>query len=158
MLGPASGLTVQTSYEREQRQRSASRQGLSRLSQISTFVLIAAILAMAAATASMIWQRRVRLADLKLDGVSDLGVWRALLLETALLVGSGCAIGAVFGLFGQLLGSHTILSITGFPVVFSFGTLGAVGSFALVTVVAVVVTAVPGYAIARVSPASTTLD
>ncbi|HYM56292.1 MAG TPA: ABC transporter permease, partial [Solirubrobacteraceae bacterium] len=152
-LGPASGLAVQTSSQREQRQRAASRQGLSRLSQISTLVLIAAVLAMAAAMGNMIWQRRARLARLKLDGFSDFAVWRTLMFESLLLVGSGCSIGAVFGLCGQLLGSHAILSVTGFPVVFSFGVLIALGSFALVTAVAVAITAIPGQLIARVRPA-----
>jgi putative ABC transport system permease protein len=151
-LGPASGLAVQTSHERERHQRAASRQGLSRLSQISSLVLIAAILAMAAAMGNMIWLRRARLASLKLDGFSDLAVWRMLLLESALLVGSGCLIGAVFGLYGQLLGSHAILGVTGFPVVFSVGIGTAVDSFAIVTAVAVAITAVPGYLIARVRP------
>lgn len=157
-LGARSGLTVQTAGEREARQRTASRQGLSRLTQISTLVLVAAILAMAAAMGSMIWQRRPRLASLKLDGFSDLDVWRALLLETVLLVGSGCAIGALFGLYGQVLGSHTILSVTGFPVVFVLGVLGAVESFGLVTLVAVAITAVPGYLAARVQPAANLID
>jgi putative ABC transport system permease protein len=151
-LGPASGLAVQTSHERERHQRAASRQGLSRLSQISSLVLIAAILAMAAAMGNMIWLRRARLASLKLDGFSDLAVWRMLLLESALLVGSGCLIGAVFGLYGQLLGSHAILGVTGFPVVFSVATGTAVESFAIVTAVAVAITAIPGYLIARVRP------
>nr|MBA3809697.1 hypothetical protein [Solirubrobacterales bacterium] len=152
-LGPASGLAVETGAAREARQRAASRQGLSRLSQISALVLIAAVLAMAAAMGNMIWQRRARLARLKLDGFSDLSVWRMLLLESVLLAGSGCAIGALFGLFGQLLGSHAILDVTGFPVVFSFGLLLALGSLALVTTVAVSIAAVPGYFIARVRPA-----
>jgi putative ABC transport system permease protein len=151
-LGPASGLAVQTSYEREQRQRAASRQGLSRLSQISSLVLVAAILAMAAAMGNMIWLRRARLASLKLDGFSDLAVWRMLLLESVLLVGSGCLIGAVFGLYGQLLGSHAILGVTGFPVVFSVGAGTALDSFAIVTAVAVAITVIPGYLIARVQP------
>jgi putative ABC transport system permease protein len=151
-LGPTSGLVVETAREREQRQRAASRQGLSRLSQISALVLIAAILAMAAAIGNMIWLRRARLASLKLDGFSDLAVWRTLLLEGALLVGSGCLVGAIFGLYGQLLGSNAILGVTGFPVVFSLGTAKAIESFALVTAVAVAITAVPGYLIARVRP------
>jgi putative ABC transport system permease protein len=154
----SSGLTVQTAREREQRQRAASRQGLSQLSRISILVLVAAILAMAAAIGSMLWQRRSRLASLKLDGFSDLDVWRALLLETILLAGSGCAIGAVFGLYGQVLGSHTILSVTGFPVVFSLGIGGAIESFALVTLVAVAITAIPGYLAARVAPAANLVD
>jgi putative ABC transport system permease protein len=157
-LGTDSGLSVQTADEREARQRTASRQGLSRLTQISVLVLIAAILAMAAAMGSMIWQRRPRLASLKLDGFSDLDVWRVLLLESVLLVGSGCLVGAVFGLYGQVLGSHTILSVTGFPVVFSLGVGGALGSFAIVTVVAVAITAVPGYLFARVQPAANLSD
>jgi len=151
-LGSGSGLTVQTAYQREQHQRASTSQGLARLTQISTLVLIAAILAMAAAMGNMIWQRRVRLARLKLDGRTDLQVWRALVLESVLLLGTGCSIGAVFGLYGQLLGSSAILSVTGFPVVFSFGVLIAVSSFALVASVAVLIVAVPGYLAARVRP------
>jgi putative ABC transport system permease protein len=152
-LGPNSGLQVQSAAQREARQRTASRQGLQRLSEISTLVLIAAVLAMAAAMGNMIWQRRARLARLKLDGFSSLAVWRALLLESVLIVGSGCSIGAIFGLYGQLLGSRAILTVTGFPVMFSFGFLLALGSLALVTSVAVVITAVPGLLVARVPPA-----
>lgn len=152
-LGPTSGLQVQTAGERERQQRAASRQGLQRLSEISTLVLIAAVLAIAAAMGNMIWQRRARLARLKLDGFSDFDVWRTLLLESVLVVGSGCTIGAAFGLYGQLLGSRAILSVTGFPVVFSFGLLLAAGSLALVTAVAVAITAIPGYLVARVRPA-----
>ena len=152
VLGSASGLSVQTATEREQRQRAASRQGLSRLTQISTLVLIAAVLAMAAAIGNMVWLRRARLASLKLDGFSDLAVWRALILESTILVGAGSLIGAVFGLFGQVLGSHAILGVTGFPVVFSFGIPSALKSFVLVTAVAVGITAIPGYFFARVRP------
>jgi putative ABC transport system permease protein len=152
-LGGSSGLQVQTAAQREQRQRIASRQGLTRLTQISTLVLIAAILAMAAAIGNMIWQRKDRLARLKLDGFSTAEVWRTLLLESTLLVGFGSTIGAIFGLYGQLLGSDAVLSTTGFPVVFSFGVLLALVSLASVTAVAVAITAVPGYLLARV-PAS----
>ena len=151
-LGSSDGLTVQTGYQREQQQRAASRQGLARLSQISTMVLIAAILAMAAAMGNMIWQRRARLARLKLDGHTDVQVWRALVLESVLLLGSGCSIGALFGLYGQLIGSRAILSVTGFPVVFSFATVIALSSFALVALVAVAMTTIPGYFVARVRP------
>ncbi len=151
-LGSSSGLQVETAGQREHQQRVASRQGLQRLSEISALVLIAAVLAMAAAIGNMIFQRRARLARLKLDGFSDLVLWRTLMLESGLVVGSGCSIGAVFGLYGQVLGSHAILSLTGFPVVFSFGLLLALASLALVTAVAVAITAVPGYLVARVRP------
>ena len=152
-LGAGSGLEVQTAAQRDARQRAASRQGLQRLSEISTLVLIAAVLAMAAAIGNMIWQRRPRLAQLKLEGYTDAAVWRALMLESVLIVGSGCTIGAVFGLLGQVLGSRAILSVTGFPVVFSLGLLLALGSLVLVTAVAVAIAAVPGYLMARIRPA-----
>jgi putative ABC transport system permease protein len=153
-LGSGTGLTVQTAHQREEHQLASTSQGLARLTQISTLVLIAAVLAMAAAMGNMIWQRRARLARLKLDGHTDLQVWRALVLESVLLLGTGCSLGAVFGLYGQLLGSSAILRVTGFPVVFSFGVLIALTSFAVVTTVAVIFVSVPGYLAARVRPAA----
>jgi putative ABC transport system permease protein len=152
-LGSRSGLAVETSGQREQRQRMSSRQGLSRLTEISVLVLIAAVLAMAAAMGAMIWQRRSLLADMKVDGFGRNVLWRALLAESTLLLGTGCSIGAVFGLYGQLLLSHALATVTGFPVVYSVGALVAIGSFALVTGVAVAILAVPGYLVARVRPA-----
>lgn len=152
-LGAESGLTVETSQQRERLQRATSRQGLARLAQISTLVLIAAILAMALAMGALIWQRRPLLADMKVDGFSEGVLWRSLLVESALLLGAGCSVGAVFGLCGQLLLSHALAVVTGFPVVLSIGALVALGSFLLVTTVAVVILAVPGYLAARVRAA-----
>src|SRR4029077_7773918 len=62
-LGAGSGLHVETSAERQRLHYAQATQGLSRLTQIRSLVLIAAVLAMAAAMGAMIWQRRVRLAD-----------------------------------------------------------------------------------------------
>jgi putative ABC transport system permease protein len=90
---------------------------------------------------------------MKLDGLSDLAIWRALVLESALLLGSGCAIGAVFGLGGQLVGSHAILNVTGFPVIFSFAVPVALVSFALASTIAISIAAIPGYFVARARPA-----
>jgi putative ABC transport system permease protein len=157
-LGPTSGLTVQTSSQREQHQRTASRQGLSRLTQISLLVLVAAVLAMAAAMGNMIFQRRPRLLGLKLDGFPTGAVWRTLMLESLLLLGSGCSIGAIFGLYGQLLGSHAILTVTGFPVVAQLGVLVAFASFGLVTLGAVAIVAAPGYLAARGRPEASISD
>ncbi len=152
-LGAGSGLHAVAAPQRERRHYEQASQGLSRLTTIRTLVLIASVLAMAAAMGSMVWQRRPRLALLKLDGFSDLVVWRALLLESALLLGSGCSIGAIFGLGGQLLGSHGILSVTGFPVVFVPAVFVAAASFILVSTVAVAIVAFPGYYVAQVRPA-----
>ncbi|HWY90704.1 MAG TPA: ABC transporter permease [Solirubrobacteraceae bacterium] len=151
-LGPHSALAVETSTGRERSFRATSRQGLARLTQISTLVLIAGILAMAAAMGAMIWQRRPQLADMKVDGFDRRVLWRALLIESGLLLGAGCSIGALFGVYGQLLLSHALATVTGFPVIFSIGALVALSSFVLVTAVAVAIVAVPGYIAARVRP------
>ncbi len=151
-LGPHSALKVETSADRQRSFRATSRQGLARLTQISTLVLIAGILAMAAAMGAMIWQRRPQLADMKVDGFDRRVLWRALLIESGLLLGVGCSIGALFGIYGQLLLSHALATVTGFPVIFSIGALVALSSFLLVTAVAVAIVAVPGYIAARVRP------
>jgi putative ABC transport system permease protein len=152
-LGGGSGLMVQTAAEREQRFRATGRQGLSRLTQISALVLIATVLAMAATMGAMIWQRRPRLAEMKVDGFNRGVLWRALLWEAGLLLGAGCSLGAVFGLYGQLLLSRALVEVTGFPVAFSPGVLVALGSFALVTATAMLIVAVPGALATRVRPA-----
>jgi putative ABC transport system permease protein len=153
VLGAGSGLSVQTAAQREQVDIDGQHQGLERLSQIATLVLIAAVLAMAAAMGAMIWQRRGRLASMKVDGYDDGELWRALLFESALLLGAGCSIGAIFGLYGQLLLSHALATVTGFPMVFSVAAPIALASFALVSAAAVVIVAIPGFFAARVQPA-----
>jgi putative ABC transport system permease protein len=152
-LTSSPGLGVESSRHRELRQRAASRQGLARLTQISWLVLIAAVLAMGAAMGSMVWQRRRQLADLKVDGFRRGELWRSLLLESALLLGTGCSIGAVFGIYGQLLLSHALATVTGFPVVFSADVSIALWSLLAVTAVAVALVAVPGLVAARARPA-----
>jgi putative ABC transport system permease protein len=151
-LGPHSGLTVETREQRMARYLASTHQSLARLMQIRLLVLIAAVLAMAAAMGAMIWQRRPRLADMKVDGFRKGVLWRALLIESALLLGAGCSIGAIFGIYGQTLLSHTLASVTGFPVILSVGAGVAIASFLLVTAVAVSIVAIPGYLAARVRP------
>lgn len=158
VLGSRSALVAEAAAGRERLHYREASQGLSRLSAIRNLVLVASILAMAAAMGSMVWQRRTRLAHLKLEGRSDPAVWRALLLESILLLGSGCSIGAAFGLVGQLLGSQAVLGDTGFPVVFVLGVSIAAGSCLLVSGVAVLIVAFPGYMAARVRPAASLSD
>ncbi len=151
-LGSEVGLTVETSGEREQRHYALAAQGLSRLTQIRLLVLIAAVLAVTGAMGAMIWQRRDLVAFMKVDGYRRSVLWRWLLCESAVLLAVGCATGAVFGLYAQLLGSHFLVSVTGFPVVFNVDLLAAFSSFVLVSFVAVAVVALPGYLIVRVPP------
>jgi putative ABC transport system permease protein len=144
-LGPASSLIVQTARERERSQRAASHNGLVRLVQIALLVLITGVLAMAISMGAVIWQRRERFARMRVQGLPRSVLWLALVWESALLLGSGCLIGAVFGVYGQLLLSRALLTSTGFPVVFSARIPLAAGSFLLVTAVAGAIVVVLGY-------------
>ncbi len=152
-LRSRSALVVQTAAQHERNDIAAQRQGLARLTQIAALVLVAAALAMAAAMGAMLWQRRPRLAGMKVDGFGQGELWRALLWESGLLLGTGCVIGALFGLYGQLVLSHALVSVTGFPVVFSIGILVAIVSLAIVATIALAVVALPGYLAAQVKPA-----
>jgi putative ABC transport system permease protein len=151
-LGSDSGLTVQTSQHRVHEWEAASRRGLSQLTQIRLLVLIAAILAMAGAMGSMIWQRRPTLAYIKRQGYTRGVLLRALLYESGLLLCTGCSLGALFGLYGQLLQSYALATVTGFPVIISVGPLIAISTFAFVSLAAVAVLALPGYMAVRVRP------
>jgi putative ABC transport system permease protein len=101
---------------------------------------------------SMIWQRRPQLAYIKRQGYRRGVLWRALVCESALLLGVGCLQGALFGVYGQLLLSHALASVTGFPVVSTVGGVSALASFAVVSAAAVAILAVPGYLAVRVRP------
>jgi putative ABC transport system permease protein len=149
-LGGRSGLLIETGRHREERLRATSRQGSSRLTQIATLLLIATVISMSVAMAAMISQRRPRLARMKVQGYSRRVLWRALLVESALLLGAGCSVGAAFGVFGQLLISHALASVTGFPVLFSVGALIPLAVSLLVSAVAVTIVALPGYRAAGV--------
>ena len=152
-LGPHTGLAVQSAAHHEAKLVEITRQGLTRLSQIATLILIAAILAMAAAMGALIWQRRPRLAKLKLEGFAHTELWQTIVLESFLLVGVGCATGALFGLLGQQLLDHALSTVINYPVVSSLGILDAIISLALVTAAAVVMVAAPGYFAAQVPAA-----
>jgi len=152
-LGPSSGLVVQSAEAHANEQNALSRQGLQRLSQIATLILIVAVLAMAAAIGNMVWQRRPRLAKLKLEGFPATELWRTILLESLLLLAVGCLTGAVLGLYGQQLLDRALANVINFPVVYSLTISAAILSVAIVTAAAMLIIAVPGYLAARVRPA-----
>jgi putative ABC transport system permease protein len=151
-LARALPVRVETLSARIARHYAASREGLHRLTEVSVLVLIAAMLAMASAMGGMIWQRRPAIAALKVHGYPEGELWRALLLESTLLLGTGCLFGAAFGLYGQVVMTRTLESTTDFPVFYSTAGLVAVGILVLVTLVAVAMIAVPGWLAVRVRP------
>ncbi len=156
-LGPHSGLAVQSAARHTLRQSALSRQALARLTQIATLIPIVAVLAMAAAMGAMIWQRRPRLAKLKLEGLPQSDLWHTILLESLLLLGVGCLTGAIFGLYGQQLADRALAQTINFPVVYSVTALTALWSLALMTATALAILAIPGWFASSV-PASLALQ
>jgi putative ABC transport system permease protein len=149
-LGPGTALGVQTAEQHANTLRAITRQGLTRLSQIATLILVAAVMAMAAAMGAMIWQRRPRLAKLKLEGFPHRELWYTIVLESLMLLGVGCFSGAIFGLFGQQLLDRALNIVINYPVVGSVGVIVALSSLALVTASAVLMVAIPGWFAAKV--------
>jgi putative ABC transport system permease protein len=148
-----SGLAVQSATRHTAQQVALSRQALSRLTQIATLILIVAVLAMAAAMAAMVWQRRPRLAKLKLEGIRRTDLWHTILLESLILLTVGCVTGAIFGLYGQQLADRALSHAIGFPVVYSITALTALESLGLVVATALAILAIPGYLAASVPAA-----
>jgi putative ABC transport system permease protein len=146
--------SVETSTEREQRHYAEAAQGLSRMTQIRILILVAAILAIVGAMGALLWSRRAEFAASKFHGMDEGRLWLTLLCECAVILVAGCAIGAIFGLYAQLLGSHFLSSVTGFPVVFGVEGVAAVRSFVVVTVATLAVLAIPGYLVVRVPPST----
>jgi putative ABC transport system permease protein len=152
-LGTESGLSVQTAQTHTAKQIALSRQALANLSQIATLIPIVAVLAMAAAMGALIWQRRPRLAKLKLEGIPRIQLWATILLESLMLLALGCLTGAIFGLYGQQLADHALSSTVNFPVIYSVAALSALESLALVAATALATLAIPGYLAASVPAA-----
>jgi putative ABC transport system permease protein len=151
-IGPGSGLEVSSARSRESRIDTLTSEGLSRLGEIATLLVVAAILAMAAALGSSVWQRRVSLAGLRLSGVRAPRLRRILLTEAALMLGAGAVTGAVAGIYGQVVIDGYLKYVTGFPV----ANLAASGRpfeiLALVILIVLLIVAVPGWSASRVSP------
>ena len=148
-LGYRPGLGVQSFRERRAQYAADSRQGLQALSQIATLLLIAAALAVASALSAAIWQRRARLASLKIQGYGTAQLWRALLLESTFVLGIGCAVGAGAGILGHALAGRWLRLTTGFPAPFAVGFEQLLLTLGLLAVIALAVIALPGLAAAR---------
>jgi putative ABC transport system permease protein len=149
-LGLRTGLLVASSAESAAEAYASARQGLRTLGQISTLLLIAAALAVAAALSATVWQRRARLASLKIQGYDQGQLWRGLLLESGAMLGIGASLGAVVGVYGHELASRWLMLTTGFPAPFAVGPAQVFLTLALVTAITVAVIALPGLLAARV--------
>ncbi len=152
LLGPSSGLEVFTARTREARIDKLTSEGLSRLGEISMLLVVAAILAMASALGSSVWQRRPALAALRLSGVRPPRLRRILLIEASLMIGSGCVTGALAGIYGQAIIDGYLKHVTGFPVL-RVATSGRPFVVLAVVVAAVLlIVSMPAWSASRVSP------
>jgi hypothetical protein len=108
--------------------------------------------------AGLLWQRRRLVARAKFHGHRTGTLWRSLAVESGILFGTGCLAGAVAGVFGQVLLSRGLEVISGFPVIVSV-RVGVAGlGFVAVTVVAMLVVAIPGLFVARSRPSASVDD
>jgi putative ABC transport system permease protein len=153
VLGNRSGLEAITAQTWVNRFDTLAEQGLGRLGDISTLLLVAAILAMSAALASHIWQQRASMASMRIDGVSPQRLRRLLLVESTLILATGCIAGALAGVVGQLVIDRYLQHTTGFPVA-SLAAGWRPGLIAaLVVAGAFLLVAAPGFFASRVPQA-----
>jgi putative ABC transport system permease protein len=152
-LGTGSGLEAITAQTWVDRFDTLAEQGLGRLGDISTLLLVAAILAMSAALASHIWQQRTSMASMRIDGVSPGRLRRLLIVESTLILATGCIAGVLAGVVGQLVIDRYLRHTTGFPVA-SLAAGWRPGLIAaLVVASAFLLVAAPGFFASRVPPA-----
>jgi putative ABC transport system permease protein len=151
-LGPGGGLEVLSAHERAQRFVSIAREGLAQLQQISQLLLIAAILALAAALGSAIWQRRVALAGLRLSGVPPRRLRRIVSAEVALMLLAGAVTGVIAGICGQVVLDEYLTRVTGFPVASVAASVRPLQLLAIAIAAIAAIMALPVVLASRVSP------
>jgi putative ABC transport system permease protein len=153
VLGRGSGLQVLTAPAREAEIDASVSEGLGRLADISSLLVLATILALAAALASSIHQRRELLCELRLAGATPRHLARILFLETSLTLGVGCLTGALAGIYGQALIDSYLRHVTGFPVAPITASPRPLEILVLVIVAVLAIVAIPGRRASRISPA-----
>jgi putative ABC transport system permease protein len=151
-LGRSSGLEASLAATRAQHIEALASEGLGQLREISTMLLIAAIVAMVAALGSSIWQRRAALAGLRLFGATRLSLQGILLIEAALMLIAGCLTGAVAGVYGQLVIDAFLRHVTGFPLASPTTSVRPLEVFALVLAAALAAATLPAWLACRVRP------
>jgi putative ABC transport system permease protein len=152
LLGGDIALTAQTSPERAAQADALAREGLSRMSQITLLLMIAAGLAMAAAMGAGIWQRRSSLASLRINSFSPWQLRGVLTYESMLVLLTGALTGAIAGIYGHLLIDRFLSLTTGFPVAVAVEGGHTVQTILFIVTGALVALMIPGYVASQVPP------
>lgn len=156
-LGPTNGLDVVAAPTREANMNGSVGEGLAQLAAISTLLIVASIVAMAAALASAIWQRRTAVAELKLSGVKQGRLRQLLVLESALMLIVGAVAGTAWGIYGQVALDGYLTTTTGFPVERLAALLRPLEVLAVVFIASLAISVIPTWLAARV-PAHAALE
>jgi putative ABC transport system permease protein len=151
-IPPSIALHALTATERVARYDFLAGEGLHRLTQISLLLLISAAIALAAATIAAIWQRRAAFLDYRYQGFASRQLWSTLLIESSIILITGCALGAIAGLYGHLLLGRWLRITTGFPAPFDLSLLASIGTFTVVVAATLLVIAPWSYRAVRTSP------
>lgn len=151
-LGPASGLEVSLAATRAARIDALASEGLGQLREIAAMLLAAAVMAMLAALASSVWQRRPGLAGLRLFGASTASLQAILTIEALLMLVAGCVTGALVGVYGQVVIDAFLRHVTGFPLASPAASARPLAVLGLVLAAALALGAIPGWLAARVRP------
>jgi putative ABC transport system permease protein len=152
VLSRDTALMVQTSAERAAQADALARQGLSRMSQITLLLKVAAALAMAAAMGAGIWQRRSSLASLRINSFSPWQLRGVLTYESMLVLGTGAITGAIAGIYGHLLIDRFLRLTTGFPAPFAIEGIYTIQTILLIVIGALIALMIPGYLASQVPP------
>jgi putative ABC transport system permease protein len=150
-LPRGSALEVVPGVTRANRIKGAASEGLEQLRWISLMLIVAAVVALAAALGSSIWQRRMALSGYRLEGATPTRLRLILLAESGLMLGAGCLTGAMVGIYGQIVIDGYLRHVTGFPVAVVGAGVRPIEIFVLVIAVALLLAAVPGWLASRVS-------
>jgi putative ABC transport system permease protein len=151
-LGPESGLEVLSARRRIAEINRSASEGLSQLGDITTLLLIAAVLALVAAVGSSIWQQRILLAARRMEGTKSDRLRKLLAIQVLLLLAAGCVSGALAGLYGVVVIDGYLVHVTGFPVIGGFLGRRPLETFVLVVLSVLLIATIPGWLASRVSP------
>jgi putative ABC transport system permease protein len=151
-LGAGSGLEASSAASRQTDIDKLTGEGLSQLGEISTLLIVAAILAMAAALGSSIWQQRTSMAGLRLEGAQPRRLRRLLATESTLMIAAGCVTGVLAGIYGEVVIDGYLRHVTAFPVRSIAASARPIEILALVVVSVLLIVALPAWLATRVSP------
>lgn len=151
-IGAGSGLEAITAGAWVSRFDRLADEGLSRLSETSLLLVLAAILALAATLGSHVWQQRPALASLAVARASPRRLLWLLFVESLLLLGTGGFLGLLSGVYGQLIIDGYLKQVTGFPVASLAVGWRPLAILAIALGSAVTLMSGPALAAARVSP------